>query len=226
MLMPLNRRYMIWLPLALATASTLGFAQTQTGEQSEITSPSSVEEIENPGVEPGTREDSEGAPATPSPQFIPPGTGSPAAVPPNPFIPLDLQQVPGVELTTPSQIGIAAPSLIVEESIQVAPVETSMSVAPALTAPSQQVVSGLSDLRVLAGANPENPLAVWAREHDVHYGGLAIGQVGVAVFQSKEGYFTLPEGWTVPGQDILVESVEPGRVVLAQGPYRLALGSR
>ena len=225
MIMPLSRKYMVWLLLALATASTLGFAQTQTGEQSEVTPPISVEETANPDVGPGTQEDSESVPATPM-QFVPPGTGSPTPVPPNPFIPLDIQQVPGVELTTPSQIGIAAPSLIVEESIQVAPVESSMSVAPALTVPSQQVVSGLSDLRVLAGANPENPLAVWAQEHEVRYGGLAVGQVGVAVFQSKEGYFTLPEGWTVPGQDILVESVEPGRVVLAQGPYRLALGSR
>lgn len=167
---------------------------------------------------------------TPADQFpvIPPDAtpDEPAAgVPPNPFVPLDIQQPTGVELTAPAQVGIVMPDLQVQEEIVVGPVTSSISVAPAISAPGLSS-EGRPALRVLAVADPENPLVVWVRDHEVRYSGLAAGQVDVAVFASNEGYFTLPEGWTVPGQDIVVESVEPGRVVLAQGVYRLALGGR
>ena len=190
---------------------------------------------EGDSVVPGTEPTEAAEPAEPAVSPVPDDQAAPevaptapvapqVGIPPNPFIPLDVQQVPGVELTAPTQVGIAMPALQVEQQLNVQPITMGISVAPALAAPGLTVIEGRLPLRVLAVANPENPVAVWARDHEVRYGGLAAGQVDVAVFQSKEGYFTLPEGWTVPGQDIVVESVEPGRVVLALGGYRLALG--
>lgn len=68
-----------------------------------------------------------------------------------------------------------------------------------------------------------NPLKEWAKAQGLRLAGIALGPVSVAIFVTKDGYYTLPVGERFPGTDIQLKAVTAERVLLVQGSYTLTL---
>ena len=61
---------------------------------------------------------------------------------------------------------------------------------------------------------PPNPLEVWARQQQLRLDGVALGPVGVAIFETASGYLALPVGQTFPNDNVLVKTITADRVLL------------
>ncbi|WP_457631773.1 hypothetical protein [Oceanithermus sp.] len=61
---------------------------------------------------------------------------------------------------------------------------------------------------------PPNPLEVWAQQQRLRLDGVALGPVGVAIFETASGYLALPVGQTFPDKNVLVKTITAERVLL------------
>jgi len=59
-----------------------------------------------------------------------------------------------------------------------------------------------------------NPLVAWAKQQKLRLDGVALGPVGVAIFETASGYLALPVGQTFPDKDVLVKTITAERVLL------------
>ncbi len=64
---------------------------------------------------------------------------------------------------------------------------------------------------------PPNPLADWASQQQLQLDGVALGPVGVAIFETASGYLALPVGQTFPDKNVLVKTITAERVLLVDG---------
>ncbi len=68
-----------------------------------------------------------------------------------------------------------------------------------------------------------NPLKAWAEQVGLRLSGVALGPVSVAIFQTKDGYVTLPVGERFPGTNVRLKAVTAERVLLVEGDHDLTL---
>ncbi len=74
---------------------------------------------------------------------------------------------------------------------------------------------GESQEQPLAKAQPQTKLEAFVQERGLVPVATLLGPIGVAILRGKEGYLVLPLGERIPGSEVVLQGIEPDRVVLA-----------
>ena len=81
-------------------------------------------------------------------------------------------------------------------------------------APTEQATEENEEQPQVEEPPPPNPLEIWARQQRLRLDGVALGPVGVAIFETASGYLALPVGQTFPNDNVLVKTITADRVLL------------